>query len=250
MNNGSNGKTVLSVYLGTTDKVSPDSDFLSAQLHSLIHQRLSAAQRHKWQKDIERINGYLHQFLDRSNVRSWVFFTSGKALWQALNFEFSLPVLCKVDSRPYLQPLERAVNQHRRYLVLLADRAKARMFTVYLGKIEDRQDIFSGEVPQNVKAKKTDYGRDDKIFRHIEQHLYYYLKKVAKATQEFCRGKRIYFIILGSHKYLLPKIKHILPYPLNKMVLGEFVTELNIPLNKVLIHSKKVATEVNRRLYG
>lgn len=133
---------------------------------------------------------------------------------------------------------------NEKYLVLLADRKKAIFFTVNSGKIEERKEIVNDNVPQNVKAKKIDWGRDDKIFRHIEQHLHYHLKLIAKEVLEFAKGKHIRFLILGGHKELIPKIKAHLLYPLNKIVKGEFVTELNIPLNKVLLHSKKVTAQI------
>lgn len=120
------------------------------------------------------------------------------------------------------------------YLVILADREKAIFFTVTENKIKDKKEIFNNSVPQNVKAKKIDWGRDDKIFRHIEQHLHYHLQSVAKAALEFAKGKKIDLVILGGHEEMIPKVKSHLLYPLNKMVKGDFVTELNIPLNDVL----------------
>lgn len=135
-----------------------------------------------------------------------------------------------------------------KYLVLLADREKAKLFTVNLGKIEEQKEIFDNSVPQNVKAKKIDYGRDDKIFRHIEQHLHYHLQLIAKETKDFIKGKNIQFIILGGHEELLPKMKAHLTYPLNKLVIGKLITELNIPVNDVLVLSKKLASELNLKL--
>lgn len=236
---------VFSVYLGSDGKAAPTADLLSAEFHSLIHQNLSAVQRNKWQRDIKKIEDFLHQFISSSNTRSYVFFTSGKNLWQVLNFEFFLPPLCKISNFPYMKPLEEAVEKYRKYLVVLADREKARLFTVHLGKIEESKDIFNGDVPQKVKAKKTDYGRDDKIFRHIEDHLHRHLQVIAKATKDFTKGKNIHFIILGGHKELLPKIKEHLPYPLKGKVKGEFITELKVPLNEVLLKSKRIASKVN-----
>lgn len=130
-----------------------------------------------------------------------------------------------------------------KYLVLLADRKKAIFFTVYEGRIEEKKEIIDDNVPQNVKAKKIDWGRDDKIFRHIEQHLHYHLKLIAKEVLEFAKGKHVRFIILGGHKELIPKIKSHLLYPLNKIVRGKFVTELNIPISKVLLRSEKIAAK-------
>lgn len=234
---------ILSIYLSGSGKQTPYPDYLLTQFHSLIHNNLTEADRDKWSRDIEKIEIYLHEFFDRSNVRTVVFFTSGKSLWRVLHFEFFIPPLCKILQGSYLKPLEEIVDKYQKYLVLLVDREKARLFTVHLGKIEEHKDIFGGEVPQNVKAKKIDYGREDIIFRHIEGHLHRHLQIVAKNTREFLKGKNIHFIIVGGHAETIPKVKKHLLYPLDKMIKGEFVTELNIPLNQVLHHSKEVARE-------
>lgn len=235
---------ILSVYLGSGETITPDSDFLIAQLHSLMHKSLSETQRNEWKKDIDRINEYLHESIDRSSTRSYVFFSSGKNLWQIFNFEFFLPPLCKISRERYVEPLKVAIDKYQKYLVLLIDRKKARLFTVNLGKIEEHKDVFDGEVPQDVKAKKIDWGRDDKIFKHIQQHLHYHLQFIAKAALEFAKNKHIHFIVIGGHKEMIPKMKAHLLYPLDKKVVGEFVTELNIPLNKVLLLSEKIAARI------
>ncbi len=239
---------VLSVYLGSGDKKTPKPIFLVSQLHSLIHQNLSDDEQKFWRKDIDKIDEYLRQFFDRSDKRSVVFFSAGKNLWEVLEFEFFLPPLVLGLHAPYLKPIEEALATYRKYLVLLVDREKARLFTVHLGKIEEHKDFFDGEVPQRVKAKTINLGRTDKIMRDIEGHLHRHLQLINKKTREFIRGKNIHFIILGTHQELLAKLKLHLVYPLNKMVLGEFITELNIPLNIVLRHSKNVVSKINRRL--
>lgn len=235
---------MLSVYLSSRDKRVPYPTYFLSQFHSLVHEHLSSAEQKAWQVDINKITDYLHEDFDRSNVRTLVFFTAGKKNWQVLHFEFSLPPLMKISNGSYLKPLGQVAGKYQKYLVLLVDREKARLFTVHLGKIEEHQEVFDKSVPQNVKAKKIDYGRDDKIFRHIEGHLNRYLQKIAKEALEFARNKKIQFIILGGHAEMIPKIKNHLPYPLNKKVLGEFVTELNIPLNEVFLHSKQIALKI------
>lgn len=235
---------ILTVFLSCAEKRTPQASFCLSQLHSLIHQNLSEEQQRFWQIDLARIEEYLHQSFTRSNTRTVVFFSGGKNLWELLRFEFFLTPKAVISHSPYLQPIEEALKTYRKYLVLLVDREKARFFTVHLGEIEEHKDIFNGSVPQKVKAKKIDWGRDDKIPRHIEDDLHKHLKMVAEKTKDFAKRKDIRFIIIGSHKELLPKVKRVLPYPLNKMVAGEFVTELNIPLNKILAHSKKVAAKL------
>lgn len=236
---------ILSVYLGSAEKRTPDADFLITQLHSLVHKNLKENERNRWKKDINRIEKYLNESVNRSNVRSYVFFASEKKVWQVFNFEFFLPPLLKISDTSFMDPIKEALDKYQKYLILLSDREKARLFTVHLGRIEEEKQVFDESVPQNVKAKKIDWGRDDKIFRHIEQHLHRHLEFIAKAVSEFAKGKDVHFIILGGHKEIIPKMKTHLSYPLNKMVKGEFVADLDLSADEVLIKSKKIARSVS-----
>lgn len=238
---------VLTIYLGSADKRPPKPSYYLSELHSLIHQNLKLSEQNFWQKDIEKIEAFLSQPPSRSHIRSLVFFSAGEKLWQTLEFEFFIPSLAIISHSPILKPIEKALKTHQKYLVLLVDREKMRLFTVHLGKIEEDKEFFNGDVPQRVRAKTINLGRTDKIMRDIEGHLHRHLQFVNQKTREFVKGKNIRFIIIGSHKELLPKIRSHLLYPLNKMILGEFITELNIPLNEVLFHSKKVAAKINQQ---
>lgn len=234
---------VLSVYLSSDNKQTPLPDYLLTQFHSLIHQNLTETQKNKWSRGISSIERYIRESFDRSNTRTLVFFT-GKNLWQVLNFEFYIPPACRILSAVYLKPLEEILDRYQKYLVLLVDRKKAKLFTVHLGKIEEQKEVFDGEVPQRVKAETINLGRTDKIMRDIEYHVHHHLQIIAESTKEFIKGKNIHSIILGGHADQLHKLKKHLTYPLNQMIKGEFVTELNIPLNKILALSKKVALEI------
>ena len=239
---------IMSVYLSSKDKKVPHQSFYLTLFHSLIHQNLSEEKQNFWQKDIDKIEEYLHEFSSRMETRSVVFLSAGENLWEVLEFEFFLPPQIRLLNSPHLKPIEEALATYQKYLVLLVDREKARIFTVHLGKIEEHKDIFNGEVPQRVKAKTINLGRTDKIMRDIEGHVHRHLQLIVKATKEFIIGKDIHFIIIGGHHELLPKLKRHLRYPLNKMVRGEFITELNIPVSIILQHSKKVAARINQGL--
>lgn len=239
---------ILSVYLGSTNKRTPYPSFFLTQLHGLVHDNFDDEDQRYWQQDLASIEEYLRDSLDRENNRSLAFFSSQDNLWQALELPFFLPPFCQSSHSPYLVPLEEILEKNRKYLVLLVDREKAKIFTVRLGKIEEEVDIFDNQVPQRVKAKTINLGRTDKIMRHIEYHLNEHLKLVAKSAKEFISRKKIHFIIIGSHQELLPEIKKSLPHPLNKMILGEFVTELNIPLSQILSQSEAIASRINLSL--
>ena len=236
---------ILSIYLGEAQKKSGSSTLFISQFHSQVHRNLKEEERKSFRKDLERAESYIRDSWDSRGKRSLVIFTSGKKLWEVLGFEFYLLPLCLVSHSPVVQPIIEALAKYRPYLVLLADREKARLFTVHLGEVEEHKDVFDAQVPQRVKHGDNTWDQQNKIQRHIENHLHRHLKFIENQTHEFLKDHPVSFIIVGGHQEMIPKIKKHLNYPLNKMVLGQFVSELNIPLNDVFLHSKKIAQRIN-----
>lgn len=238
------GDLVLSVYLGEKEIKSPSSKYFQTEFKSLVKKNLSSDEKKFFAKDIGKIQKYLNEFYDSRGIRSVVFFSSGKNLWEVFEFEFPLPDYCNVSKMPFLKPLLKALKEHEKYLVLLVDREKARLFTVHLGVIEEHKDVFGETVPQKVRQIHEAFKRENKILRHIGDHLHRHLKHITEKTKEFARNKHIRFLIIGGHEELLPEIKKLLPYPLSKKLRDSFITELNIPLNTVFLKSKKIAEKI------
>ena len=240
----------LSVYLGVAgarDKKSSLKTMLMTQFHSLIHQ-LSSSEKKVFREDLRRIEEYLEDSFDTRGTRSVVFFTAGRNLWEVLSFEFYLPNLLKVSNSCYLSPLVDDVKRHKKYMVILVDRKKARFFIVYLGEIVEHEDVVDQAVPQNVRKIHEAWKRKDKIFCHIEEHLHRHFKMIASVAESLVRNNNdIHFIIIGGHEENIHKLKKHLSGALQKKVLGEFITELNIPLNDVLLESKRVAEMIEEK---
>lgn len=238
---------ILSIYFGFAGKKTPDRKVVLSLFHSLIHQNLSDEEAKIFRSDVDKIEEYLSDEFDSRGARSVVFFTAGKNLWRVFPFEFYLPPLCVVSYSLYVKPLIDAFDSYKKYIVLLIDRGKARLFSVYLGEVQEYAEVFDGIVPQNVRANERDfYGRSDKIFRHIQDHLHRHVVIVANALSEFIKKNGGNFLLIGGHKELLPMIIKELPISVQKMVVAEFVTAVNIPLQKVLLQSKAVAEKIEQ----
>lgn len=125
----------------------------------------------------------------------------------------------------------------KRYLVILADRQKAKFFTLFLGTVEEKGEITDKAVPQKVKAAHT---RTDHVNQHIRNHLHYHLKLVGQKLKEFAISKKIDVVLIGGHKELFNQVKKHLPYQLRDKIRGEFVSELNIPTEQIAEKSKLV----------
>ena len=127
------------------------------------------------------------------------------------------------------------MNTIKKYMILLVDRQKAKIFTISDGIVGQKEEFVNHEVPQRVHANNIHfYGRSDKIARHIEEHLHRHLLLVAQKAAQFAKQNHISGLIIGGHKPLFKKIEKHLLYPLNKKVKGKFVTELKTPFNNIL----------------
>ncbi|MBP6882458.1 MAG: hypothetical protein KBC15_02775 [Candidatus Levybacteria bacterium] len=128
------------------------------------------------------------------------------------------------------------------YLVLLADRERASMFTLLNGLIISKKALRKGNVPQKVKHGDDTWDAQDKIFRHIEDHLHRRLSYVAHEVEEFAKENNVTDIVIGSHRPLFAKIEKHLPHHLQ--VQGKFVTELKGPFNLILKKASALVTKI------
>jgi peptide subunit release factor 1 (eRF1) len=232
---------ILSVYVGTDEVQSPSSEFLKTQFHSLLHQHMTKDLRTVFQSDIERIQAYLDGYIPL--YRSLAFFAAGPKLWEVIGLEFSLPATLSTNNSPSLEPLLRSLHKYTTYLVVLIDREKARIFTVGQGEIIDHIDVTGDYVPPRVKATGGDSvgGAGDIKSRHNEMLLKHHIDQAVKEIFKFTRRTTVQFVIIGGHKEMLKRIRDSLPNELRTKVVGTFVTEVDLPLNELLLQSKEIA---------
>lgn len=136
---------------------------------------------------------------------------------------------------------------NKKYLILAVDRQKALLFALVDGLVENEAVLVYDYVPQKVKHGDDTWDAQDKIFRHIEDHLHRHLKNVAKKASEFAKEYKITGILIGGHKPLFSKIEKYIPYPLSKKIKGTFVTELKIPQNDIIKKAVKLIEQLDRR---
>lgn len=130
--------------------------------------------------------------------------------------------------------MDNTLQKSKKYLVLLVDRQNAKMFTILNGLAGETMEVESSQVPQKVKHGDDAWDAQNKIFRHIEDHLHRHLADIALKANEFAKKEKISCLLIGSHQPLFGKIQKHLKYPLSKKVIGEFVTELKVPKNEIV----------------
>lgn len=240
---------ILSVYLPLPQVEKARNAVMVKTLHELVKKNLPREQQAVLREDIEYIAAFLQTYDDKNHHQGLAIFSGDNQLWEVIKTEFLPDAYLSVNHHPHLKPIFNELKLHQRYLVILADREKAKFFTLLSNSIEDQAEVFDNSVPQKVKASGEGfYGRTDKIARHIQDHLNQHLKLIAQRAGTFLKNRPIAGVIIGGHQELLHNIKIHLPKQLRDKIIGEFISELNISISDISKKSKKVISQVNTHL--
>jgi peptide chain release factor subunit 1 len=146
--------------------------------------------------------------------RSVAVFTGSSGRLKTL--EWNLPVVSQArwGRTAYLLPLLEAVGGRPRWGVVLVDRAKARLFTMDLGSLEEERDATNPEPAQRVASTGTDQALTMNLQRRADEHVHLHIKRVAAALDEMSRAGRFERLILGGptepasrlHETLSPRL--------------------------------------------
>ncbi len=228
---------VISMYLNVT----PPRAY-STELNSLIHvarqkledrQSHTSRQRKELGKLLEGIENRVRKDLSPAKgTRTVVLFADADGLWREYMLPVSLSSQIVVEPDPYTRPLTMVLDEFERYCVLVADSRKARIFSLFLGEMEEHSEIFvEDEVPDRVRVNLSMTGTstgvmgglgDERIQRHIEDHVNRHLKHVADKSFDFVKDKGFTRVILGStEEKILPRLKDHLHTYIRERVVGE-----------------------------
>lgn len=139
------------------------------------------------------------------------------------------------------------MKKDNKYLVLLIDRKRAKIFMVHSnGAVERSEEITNGQVPKKVRHGDDTWDAQDKIFRHIQDHLHRHLTLIIEKVKIYAAQENFAGILIGGHNQLFPKIKKHLPYPLSGKVKKTFIVDMKVPFNKILERTKVVIEEIEK----
>lgn len=226
---------ILSVYLGVSDK----KEKLPKRFASLLKQSLPEYQEATLRQNIEYIRAYLEQFSSQDKYRGIALFSGGKNLWEVVTTEFKLPDRITLSHSPDLGPLLHELDTYKRYLVILADRERTRLYTLYLGAIEDKEDFRKDDVHQKVKAQGSPE-LEKNIDSHIRDELQKHFDFVADKVKEFVERKPLAGVVVGGHQTSLHDLENHLPKQIRQKIIGTFTADTDLDDNTLIAKSKEV----------
>jgi peptide subunit release factor 1 (eRF1) len=175
-------------------------------------------------------------------VRSWaqppgrsvaMFFGSASGLRAVIPLRFPMRSMARFEPRPVLAPLIAALDEHRRYGVVMFDKAHARLITVFLGAVEEEITLQADIVA------RTDVGGwggylQSRYARHREHHLAAHARRTIEHLWAIDRSRPMHGVILSGPEEPLAVLRRMLPKALARSVVATVSLDMSMPVDQVL----------------
>jgi peptide subunit release factor 1 (eRF1) len=241
---------VLSVYLDVDQSraVNLNREFeaaLKTRLRTLEH-RLVESERDAFRADAAAVQRFVAGY--RPRARTLVLFADDSAgLFWSGELRASLPTDVRWDPTPYVRPLLEVLDANERYGVVLVDKERARLFTVFLGEIEEEREALAAAEVRHKQASGTDHWRSQMHFqRQDEMHVHWHLRQVAELIEDVARVHAFDRLVLAGPVEATSELARLLPRPLGARVVGTLRLPADVPAETVLRETLEVAKRVER----
>ncbi len=126
----------------------------------------------------------------------------------------------------FLRPVVEALDEHERYAVVLADKKRARVFTVWMGEISEHPDVVSATASR-TQTTGTDHWCSQKRFqRHHQQEVAWHGRRVVEALLDLSLRTAFDRLVVAGPAEAAAQIVRLLPRRLH----GRLVATLNLPV--------------------
>jgi peptide chain release factor subunit 1 len=244
------GSPVLSVYLDTDQSreinIERGFEIVLKDMLREIKQRLDKDERKEFEADAERVGQFVDSSHDISRGLTIFCDESDDFFWTR---ELNVRVRSGAwwNETPYLRPLLELLDEYERYGVVLTDRQHARLFTIYLGEIEEHREAFAEADVKHIHSGGMDHAWSQmNIERKADEHAHWHLKRVAELTARLASVHEFDRLILAGPVEATSELGALLPKALRSRV----VRQVSLPVDGsealVLEETLKVEREVER----
>lgn len=181
------------------------------------------------------------------HARSLVVFASstGPVWFREVNVEVGTEA--HWGAAPYLHPLVEALDEFETYIVVLADRAHSRVFTVRLGTIEKKAEIHALGRVRHLKTAGTDHlYSQSHIQRQADEHVLSHLKRVVEVLEHVANVNSVSRLMLAGNAEATSELFRLLPKGLRGRVVGSAVISTNAPEKEILEGTLAMAKRAER----
>jgi peptide subunit release factor 1 (eRF1) len=150
--------------------------------------------------------------------------------------------------RAYVRPVVEARDEFERYGIILTDRARARLFSIYLGSIEEHHEALAEADVHKSDATGMDQMYSQKRFqRKADEHARWHLKNVAEMADRFATTRRFDRLILGGTHEITSELRNLLPERLKQRLVGFVTLPIDAGTSEILEETKLLEQTIERK---
>jgi len=160
--------------------------------------------------------------------------------------QLSFPASAHWRRGAFLRPVVEAMDEHERYGVVLTDAQRARLFTAYMGEIEEYEDLFS-DTSQRTRSLGTDQWRSQKRQdRRHEEEVTLHAKRVIDALHDLALRSPFDRLIVAGPTKPAAQLVRLLPRRLHGKLVKTISMALTATRREVLDGIFEVQREMER----
>jgi hypothetical protein len=192
--------------------------------------------------EVARVQAFLETEPPRGKGLA-VFTCAPHVLWRAEFLAVRAPNHLVFEPKPDVAPLLRIMDEYERYAVALVDKTRARLFSVFMGEIEESDALRDTDA-----IGRTDQGgwSQSRYQRHHEAHVYSHLKTVAQRLADLHRQRRFDRLILAGPEEATTELRRVLPRMLARHVVAVISAEVDAGVRDILDKTLAVERRIER----
>ncbi len=236
---------VLSLYL-TFGPTGGERRTIRAAVDSALD-RLSESQLSEEQRVLlERERKSVHRFFRRRfslSGRSLILFAcEPRGLWELFQLQVPSLSIARFADRPSVSQLAAILDEQERYGILIINKERARLLSVYLGEVEDDIEIRNGYSGRTAAGGWA----QSRYQRRREAHLHTHALAAVDALAREQRHRGFDRILLGGPDEARAALLGALPRGLRSRVTGTFACDLFASHQAVLKRTRNLMDAAER----
>lgn len=195
---------------------------------------------------IDRVERWLAEEYDEAN-RGVVLYTSlDGTSFDAFQFPVSVPNRMVIAERPAVGPLAQVLESFNHFGVVLLDRERVRILSVYLGTLVDEIEVHGDPLPAAHDLQAGGYSQMRFQRRKLEE-MRHFFKDFAKEVEDFCRKYQPNDLIILGTEENVARFREFLPESVENRILFTGPMRVGEPSGEVLSRIEPHLKELRER---
>jgi peptide subunit release factor 1 (eRF1) len=164
--------------------------------------------------------------------------------------ELNVPTKTEVhwNDAAYLEPLAGALNEYQRYALIVGSRSHAKIYTMMMGRLEQRYDVHAKGRVRHVKGVGMDHLYSQAgIQRKADERVHSHLLHVCELLEHLAVEAPFERLVLAGTTEVTSELFQILPKWLRSRVAGSLTLSIDAPNSDLLTAVNELEQRVERQ---